>query len=160
MLPDSFGESNSTTTDTVTDIWRVQLSDNWEQRIWISDRRDSTPFVFQTFDSPNLSTPVLSDRLQVVQYTADRAERGWESQMFVGRVGCFPFYHWYLFFDWECAKFWRPELPDYERTGGWEIILCHVQLHVQHIRHGSQPPKMLFYWDSFKIIEICALHSS
>ena len=71
------------------------------QRIYISDRRDSTPFVFQTFDSPNLSTPVLSDRLQVVQYTADRAERGWESQMFVGRVGCFPFYHWYLFFDWE-----------------------------------------------------------
>ena len=39
------------------------------------------PFVFQIFDSPNLSPPALSDG-HVVQYTADRAGRGWESQMF------------------------------------------------------------------------------
>ena len=38
--------------------------------------------VLQRFDSPNLSQPALSDR-QVVQYTADRAGRGWVSQIFV-----------------------------------------------------------------------------
>ena len=41
----------------------------------------------QIFDSPNLSPPALSDRqvVQVVQYTADRAGRGWVSQIFVRR---------------------------------------------------------------------------
>ena len=42
----------------------------------------TTPAI--VFDSPNLSTPALSDG-QVVQYTADRAGRGWVSQMFVRR---------------------------------------------------------------------------
>ena len=40
--------------------------------------------VLQTFDSLNLSPPALSDG-QVVQYTADRARRGWLRQMFARR---------------------------------------------------------------------------
>ena len=42
--------------------------------------------VLQTFDSLNLSPPALSDG-QVVQYTADRARRGWLRQMFERRWG-------------------------------------------------------------------------
>ena len=44
----------------------------------------STAIVLQRFDSPNLSLPALSDG-QVVQNTADRAGRGWVSQIFVRR---------------------------------------------------------------------------
>ena len=56
------------------------------QRIYISDTVEKTApaIVLQKFDSPNLSPLARSDRL-VVEYTADRAGRGWASQIFVRR---------------------------------------------------------------------------
>ena len=54
------------------------------QRIYISERRDRTekPLATnQTVDSPNLYPPALSEG-QVVQYTAERAGKGWGSHMF------------------------------------------------------------------------------
>ena len=61
------------------------------QRIFISDRRDSTRYrLTKIWLTQPLSPPALSDG-QVVQHTADRAGSCWVSQI---DGGCCPFYHW------------------------------------------------------------------
>ena len=64
--------------------WRVT------DKEYISVIEGTAPaIVLQRFDLPNLSLPSLSDG-QVVQYTADRAERGLVSQIFVRLGGANP----------------------------------------------------------------------
>ena len=55
------------------------------------------PFVFQTFDSPNLS-PLCLQYTALPACLAEQARSSWESQMFVRKRGGCPFYHWNMFF--------------------------------------------------------------